>query len=247
MNVVLIENLLLGMTLFFLVIYSFIIFFVSFKRMHYILYLAIICHIILIVHRTLTVKHAPFASIYESLIFFSLLYELKIVFSNLHKKDIGALLFIPSIIVLLFALLLPYKFKSPEQLMPTLRSLWMLVHVPSVFMGYVSLIFAFFLAMVDFFSKRYVEEMIDGEIKLGFFFITLGIMTGCICAEQNWGVFWNWDPKEVWALMIWLIIAVYFHVTKKTYKYLIISTAFLFMFFTYFGIMFFLPSLHSFF
>lgn len=48
-------------------------------------------------------------------------------------------------------------------------------------------------------------------IGLGFPFLTLGIISGAIWANQAWGSYWSWDPKETWALIAWLIFATYLH------------------------------------
>jgi len=54
-------------------------------------------------------------------------------------------------------------------------------------------------------------------IGLGFPFLTLGIISGAVWANQAWGSYWSWDPKETWALIAWLIFAVYLHtrITKS--------------------------------
>jgi cytochrome c-type biogenesis protein CcsB len=54
-------------------------------------------------------------------------------------------------------------------------------------------------------------------IGLGFPFLTLGIISGAVWANQAWGSYWSWDPKETWALIAWLVFAVYLHtrITKS--------------------------------
>ena len=48
-------------------------------------------------------------------------------------------------------------------------------------------------------------------IGLGFPFLTIGIISGAVWANEAWGSYWSWDPKETWALITWLIFAVYLH------------------------------------
>ena len=48
-------------------------------------------------------------------------------------------------------------------------------------------------------------------IGLGFPFLTLGIISGSVWANQAWGSYWSWDPKETWALIAWIVFAVYLH------------------------------------
>jgi cytochrome c-type biogenesis protein CcsB len=49
-------------------------------------------------------------------------------------------------------------------------------------------------------------------IGLGFAFLTLGILSGAVWANEAWGSYWNWDPKETWALVTWIVYALYLHV-----------------------------------
>ena len=48
-------------------------------------------------------------------------------------------------------------------------------------------------------------------IGIGFSLLTLGILSGAIWANETWGNYWSWDPKETWALITWLIFAIYLH------------------------------------
>lgn len=48
-------------------------------------------------------------------------------------------------------------------------------------------------------------------ISLGFAFLTIGILSGAIWANEAWGSYWSWDPKETWALITWIVFAIYLH------------------------------------
>ncbi|MGQ2964064.1 MAG: cytochrome c biogenesis protein CcsA [Agrobacterium sp.] len=48
-------------------------------------------------------------------------------------------------------------------------------------------------------------------LGIGFPFLTIGILSGAVWANEAWGSYWSWDPKETWALLTWLIFAIYFH------------------------------------
>ena len=54
-------------------------------------------------------------------------------------------------------------------------------------------------------------------IGLGFPFLTIGIIAGGVWANEAWGSYWSWDPKETWALITWLVFAAYLHarITKN--------------------------------
>jgi cytochrome c-type biogenesis protein CcsB len=48
-------------------------------------------------------------------------------------------------------------------------------------------------------------------IGIGFCFLTLGILSGAVWANETWGTYWSWDPKETWALITWAVFAIYLH------------------------------------
>ena len=50
------------------------------------------------------------------------------------------------------------------------------------------------------------------SIGLGFAFLTLGILSGAVWANEAWGSYWSWDPKETWAFITWLVYAIYLHI-----------------------------------
>ncbi len=59
-------------------------------------------------------------------------------------------------------------------------------------------------------AKR-LDEMIYRTIAVGFPLLWIGIVTGAVWAHQSWGRYWGWDPKETWALVTWLVYALYLH------------------------------------
>lgn len=64
-------------------------------------------------------------------------------------------------------------------------------------------------------SKLSLLETVDiwsyRIIGLGFPFLTIGIISGAVWANEAWGAYWSWDPKETWALITWLVFAIYLH------------------------------------
>jgi hypothetical protein len=64
-------------------------------------------------------------------------------------------------------------------------------------------------------SKMSLLETVDiwsyRIIGLGFPFLTIGIISGAVWANEAWGSYWSWDPKETWALITWLVFAIYLH------------------------------------
>nr|UPO65606.1 cytochrome c biogenesis protein [Staurastrum paradoxum] len=63
---------------------------------------------------------------------------------------------------------------------------------------------AVLLNQIDYWSYRI--------IGIGFPLLTLGILSGAVWANEAWGSYWNWDPKETWALITWVIFAIYLHI-----------------------------------
>lgn len=56
-----------------------------------------------------------------------------------------------------------------------------------------------------------LDEISYRLIGVGFCFLTLGILSGAVWANETWGTYWSWDPKETWALITWLTFAIYLH------------------------------------
>nr|YP_011007434.1 Cytochrome c biogenesis protein [Sporochnus bolleanus]WAM64863.1 Cytochrome c biogenesis protein [Sporochnus bolleanus] len=99
-----------------------------------------------------------------------------------------------------------------------------------------------FLSNLDNWSYR--------AISLGFPFLTIGIIAGAVWANEAWGSYWSWDPKETWALITWLIFAAYLHVrlivgwTGKE-PAILASAGFFVVWICYLGVNFLGQGLHS--
>ena len=107
----------------------------------------------------------------------------------------------------------------------------------------------------EFGQKQY--SLMTKAIAFGFPFLTLGIITGSVWANQAWGRYWGWDPKETWALITWIIFSIFLHlkyaggwmgIKPKHLPYiraLIAVIGFLAVIFTFFGVNYLLSGLHS--
>lgn len=66
-----------------------------------------------------------------------------------------------------------------------------------------------------FFSSNNLAKSLDNLsyriLGLGFPLLTIGILSGAVWANEAWGSYWSWDPKETWALLTWLVFAIYLH------------------------------------
>nr|UFR81933.1 cytochrome c heme attachment protein [Morina chlorantha] len=87
-------------------------------------------------------------------------------------------------------------------------------------------------------------------ISLGFLFLTIGILSGAVWANEAWGSYWNWDPKETWAFITWIAFAIYLH-TRTNQKLqgansaIVASIGFLIIWICYFGVNLLGIGLHS--
>ncbi|MBQ0006481.1 MAG: cytochrome c biogenesis protein CcsA [Alistipes sp.] len=140
-------------------------------------------------------------------------------------------------------------------LMPALQSPWFAPHVIVYMFAYALLGASAIVAIyLIWFKKGPVEEkemsLCDNLVGVGLSFMTIGMLFGALWAEQAWGHYWSWDPKETWAAATWLSYLVYIHLrygstasdTGKTEAALfILLFSFLFLQMCWYGINF-LPS-----
>lgn len=115
------------------------------------------------------------------------------------------------------------------------------------------------LQNTSFFSKKnyYRSQLIQQldywsyrVISLGFIFLTIGILSGAVWANEAWGSYWSWDPKETWAFITWLVFAIYLHTRtniklKGTNSAIVASIGFLIIWICYFGVNLLGIGLHS--
>jgi cytochrome c-type biogenesis protein CcsB len=95
---------------------------------------------------------------------------------------------------------------------------------------------------LDYWSSR--------VISLGFTFLTIGILSGAVWANEAWGSYWNWDPKETWAFITWTIYAIYSHtrtnqILQGVNSAIVASIGFLIIWVCYFGVNLLGIGLHS--
>lgn len=208
--------------------------------------------------------HGPYISTYEILsstawtvvLFFLILrWRLKI-FAN-----IGSAVMSLSFIMMGFALMGSTEART---LPPSLRSVWLVVHVIFAKLTVAAMFIAVALSVFYLMKKRKgdrgflsklpsVAALDDWGYRLiafGFITLTIMIITGAIWANNSWGSYWAWDPTETWSLAIWLVYGIYLHgrITfrwKGTISAWYIIMAFIFSVTAFFIIPYFIKSLHS--
>ena len=107
--------------------------------------------------------------------------------------------------------------QSDWRRMPALRSPWFVPHVFTYLLAYALLAVATALRVADK-HARHAERASQSDTlaRAGFAFLTLGLCSGALWADEAWGNYWSWDIKEVWALITWILYLVYFHLKKET-------------------------------
>lgn len=155
--------------------------------------------------------------------------------------------------------------KEVRDLMPALRSRWLAFHVSTVIVAYGAFGVSFVLALIYLLRDRVApggfldshiprNDKLDiigyRSVSLGLLFLTFTIVTGAIWAEQAWGSYWSWDPKETWSLVTWIVYAAYLHLRLRRgwrgkAAALFAALGFVCVMFTYIGVNTFLPGIHS--
>ncbi|MFA6508211.1 MAG: cytochrome c biogenesis protein CcsA [Treponemataceae bacterium] len=149
--------------------------------------------------------------------------------------------------------LLPKEALPP---IPALKSYWLALHVAFSFIGEAFFVVSFisasaFLISKDEGKKAAFDRITYAAITVGYPIFTAGALVfGAIWAERAWGSWWSWDPKETWALVTWLVYTSYLHVRlimkkKDAVASLIAVAGFVCTIFTFFGVNYLLPGLHS--
>nr|AXU40596.1 cytochrome c heme attachment protein [Gomphogyne cissiformis var. cissiformis] len=110
-----------------------------------------------------------------------------------------------------------------------------------------------FFSSKNYYKSQLIQQLDHWSyciISLGFIFLSIGILSGAVWANETWGSYWNWDPKETWAFITWTIFAIYLHTrTNKNFEgvnsALVASIGFLIIWICYFGVNLLGIGLHS--
>jgi len=185
-------------------------------------------HTLALITRYAEAGHTPVTNLHESLSFFALMMMGVLLIVNLKYKVkiLGALITPIALILMLFAFTLPREILP---LAPVLRSFWHPFHVVFAFLGNAIFALAFCCGVMYLIQEKQLKSKKMGAItkrlpplkvlddlnyqslKFGFPLLTLGIITGAVWANYAWGRYWDWDPKETWSLITWLLYAALLH------------------------------------
>jgi cytochrome c-type biogenesis protein CcsB len=178
--------------------------------------------------------HIPVSSLYEVFILFAVLTTLIYLYyeQKMRTRSMGG--FVMLIVSASVAFLLWYTFDRQahviQPLVPALKSYWMKIHVPANFIGYGAFSIAAMVGLAYLLtdnikqknpdssflktmpSLEKMDDLMYKTIALGFAFFTIATVLGAMWAAEAWGGYWSWDPKETWALIVWLNYAAWLHI-----------------------------------
>lgn len=208
---------------------------------------------------------APWSNGYESMIYISWVTVLAgLIFSRKSPMTIAATSILASIILMVAHL----SWMDPEitNLVPVLKSYWLTIHVSIItasygflalgaLLGFINLILMILKTKNNFgdLQKRikdlnYINER---TVIIGLYLLTIGTFLGGVWANESWGRYWGWDPKETWALVTILVYSFIVHMgympgMKTDYNFSLFTlVGFASVIMTYFGVNYYLSGLHS--
>jgi len=177
--------------------------------------------------------HIPVSSLYEVFILFIVMTALIYLYYEQKYKTRTLGGFVMMVISAAVLFVLWYIFDKEahviQPLVPALKSWWMKIHVPANFVGYGTFSIAAMVGLAYLVTAKAAEknpkssfvkrmpslELMDDlmykNIALGFAFFTIATVLGAMWAAEAWGGYWSWDPKETWALIVWLNYAAWLH------------------------------------
>ena len=209
--------------------------------------------------------HSPMSNGYESMLFISWVTMLAgFIFSRKSLLALAATAVLAGMTLMVAHL----SFMDPEitNLVPVLKSYWLTLHVSVItgsygFLGLGAILGLIVMIMMLFVNKRNQERIsatIDEltvinyrTLTLGLYFLTIGTFLGAVWANESWGRYWGWDPKETWSLITIVIYTLVTHSRmipgmKNVYTFNLLSLfAFSSVLMTYFGVNYYLSGLHS--
>ncbi len=209
--------------------------------------------------------HSPMSNGYESMIFISWVTLLAgFIFSRKSAFALSATAILASMTLMVAHL----SFMDPEitNLVPVLKSYWLTLHVSVItgsygFLGLgaiLGLITMILLVLSNDTNRERISATIDQltvinfkTLTLGLYFLTIGTFLGAVWANESWGRYWGWDPKETWSLISIIIYSLVVHSRsipglKDIYTFNLLSLfAFSTVLMTYFGVNYYLSGLHS--
>lgn len=172
------------------------------------------------------VGHIPVSNLYEVFILFCMITALFYLYYEqvYATRQLGpfVLLVISAAVGFLLWYTVSRDAAEIQPLVPALQSWWMKIHVPANFIGYGTFALAAMVAIAYLLKSHgmlvdrlpaleVLDDVMYKAIAVGFAFFTIATILGALWAAEAWGGYWSWDPKETWALIVWLNYASWLH------------------------------------
>ncbi len=213
-----------------------------------------------VVLRGIWAGRAPWGNMYEFSISSALgILVVFLVWSTQRDlRWLGLFVTIPTLLTLGMAVTVLYS--EAAQLVPALKSYWLVIHVFAAIIGGAAFTVGAATAGLSLISdkgwfkqlpsREKLEGLTHRIISFAFPIWTFAVVAGAIWAENAWGRYWGWDPKETWAFIVWVIFAAYLHARStagwKHQKASVIAIiGWLAFLINYFGVNIFITGLHS--
>ena len=181
-----------------------------------------------VVLRGLSVHRWPLGNMFEFAVMGSMFTVLAFCVWSLRRDLRWLGLFVTAPVLLILGMAVTVWYTEAAELLPSLRSYWLVIHVTvatlsvAVFTIACAITIAYLLrdafqrsgrgSLLDRFpAAPTMERLAYGLHIVAFPLWTFTVIAGAIWARQAWGSYWNWDPKEVWTFVIWVVYAAYLH------------------------------------
>jgi cytochrome c-type biogenesis protein CcsB len=235
------------------------------KVLSWLLFAGFLSHTFALGIRWYIAGHAPMSNGYESLTYISWAVLLAgFLFSRKSAFTLSA----AAVLAGMTLMVAHMSFMDPEitNLVPVLKSYWLTLHVSVIvssdgFLGVaaiLSLINLILLAISNDKNRARISDTIDEltvinfkTITIGLYLLTIGTFLGAVWANESWGRYWGWDPKETWSLITIIVYSIVIHSRripgmKDIFTFNLISLfAFASVLMTYFGVNYYLSGMHS--
>lgn len=227
-----------------------------------------VLHTVFLVHRYALLETAPVLTLKAALSFFA--WTITAAYLLLQAKFrlmvLGSFAAPFATFLMIVSSAMPWT-EAPVK--PVFKSLWLTIHVGTIFMGNGLFAIAFLVAIMYLIQERHIKQKrlrglftrlpslatLDAvnhhALLYGFPLLTVGMITGSVYAQVALGSYWQWDPKEVWSLITWLFYAALVHERVaagwRGRKAALLSIAcFAILLFTFIGASLWLGGYHSF-
>jgi cytochrome c-type biogenesis protein CcsB len=191
------------------------------------------CHTLFLVQLGFRVRHLPITNLSEALSFFAWCITFAFMVAHrLYRISVMGAFVLP--LVSLLTILSELLWEANHTIPPLLKSRWLYFHTSIAFLAYAAFFITFISAVLYLIQEKELksknfrflylrlpslqvcDELLRRSSYVGFIGMSLTLMTGALWAQQAWGRYWNWDPKEIATLVTWTIYLVLIYYRLST-------------------------------